>query len=114
MAKSLQIWANQATDEQFTALHFATYHGNYQLITLICDEMRADINLRNVYGAHVLHIAAQGDQPTPLFYFVRIKGMSLDDVDNRGSTPLHWACYSKSEFALSYILAMNPNLESQD
>jgi len=29
MAKSLQIWANQVTDEQFTALHFATYHGNY-------------------------------------------------------------------------------------
>ena len=40
--------------------------------------------------------------------------MSLNDVDNRGSTPLHWACYSKSEFALSYILAMNPNLEIQD
>ncbi len=40
--------------------------------------------------------------------------MNLGDVDNRGSTPLHWACYSKSEFALSYILAMNPNLEVQD
>ena len=40
--------------------------------------------------------------------------MNLNDVDNRGSTPLHWACYSKSEFALSYILAMNPNLEIQD
>jgi len=38
--------------------------------------------------------------------------MSLEDVDNRGSTPLHWACYSKSEFALSYILAMNPKLET--
>ena len=40
--------------------------------------------------------------------------MSLNDVDNRGSTPLHWACYSKSEFALSYLLAMNPCLEKQD
>ena len=37
--------------------------------------------------------------------------MSLDDFDNKGSTPLHWACYSKAEFALSYILAMNPQLE---
>ena len=63
----------------------------------------------------MLHIAAQGDQPTPLFYFIRIKkNLSLDDVDNRGSTPLHWACYAKSEFALSYILAMNPNLEAKD
>lgn len=40
--------------------------------------------------------------------------MSLDDVDNRGSTPLHWACYSKSEFALSFILALSPNLEIAD
>lgn len=73
--------------------------------------MQADMTLRNVYGANVLHIAAQGDQPVPLYYFVRIKAMSLNDVDNRGSSPLHWACYSKSEFALSYILAMNPYLE---
>lgn len=40
--------------------------------------------------------------------------MSLDDFDNKGSTPLHWACYAKAEFALSYILAMNPQLEVQD
>ena len=35
-------------------------------------------------------------------------------IDNRGSTPLHWACYSKSEFALNYLLSMNPNLEIKD
>lgn len=40
--------------------------------------------------------------------------MDINDVDNRGTTPLHWACFSKSEFALSYILALNPNLEVQD
>jgi ankyrin repeat protein len=40
--------------------------------------------------------------------------MDLEQTDNRGSTPLHWACYSKSEFALNYIIAMKPNLELQD
>lgn len=40
--------------------------------------------------------------------------MDINDMDNRGTTPLHWACFSKSEFALSYILALNPNLELQD
>ncbi len=58
MTKALQIWANQATDEQFTALHFSTYHGNFELIQILCDQMKADITLRNVYGANVLHIAA--------------------------------------------------------
>ena len=40
--------------------------------------------------------------------------MDINEVDNRGSTPLHWAVYSKSECALSYILAMNPDLEAKD
>jgi ankyrin repeat protein len=73
--------------------------------------MQADYYAKNVYGASVLHISAQGDQPAPLYYFARIKDMDINDVDNRGTTPLHWACFSKSEFALSYILALNPNLE---
>ena len=40
--------------------------------------------------------------------------MDINEADNRGSTPLHWACYSKAEFALSYILAMDPELELRD
>jgi ankyrin repeat protein len=76
--------------------------------------MKADLTIKNVYGANVLHVAAQGDAPMPLYYFTRLRRMNLDDVDNKGSTPLHWACYSRSEFALNYILAMNPNLEAKD
>jgi ankyrin repeat protein len=56
--KSLQTWANQQTDEQFTALHFSTYHGNFEIIKILVEEMFADINARNVYGANVLHIAS--------------------------------------------------------
>ena len=110
----MKEWVCAPTDEKFTALHFATYHGNFELIQMLVDRMEADIKLRNVYGANVLHVAAQGDQPAPLYYFAMIKEMDINDTDNRGSTPLHWACYSKSEFALSYILAMSPNLEPQD
>lgn len=35
-------------------------------------------------------------------------------TDNRGSTPLHWACYSRAEFALNYLLSMKPDLEVKD
>lgn len=114
MQKQLSTWVNMPTDERFTALHFSTYHGNIELIKLMVEEMHADFNLKNVYGANVLHVAAQGDQPCPLYYFVAVKDMDINDADNRGSTPLHWACYSKSEFALSYILAMGPDLEITD
>ena len=40
--------------------------------------------------------------------------MDLKSRDNRGSTPLHWACYSKSEIALNYILSWITDLEDQD
>ena len=57
----LADWANTPTDEEFTALHFATYHGNYTLIKFLIDNAKADINKRNKFGSTVLHIAAQGD-----------------------------------------------------
>ncbi len=31
--------------------------------------------------------------------------MKVDSVDNRGSTPLHWSCYSGCEIASTYLLA---------
>ncbi len=40
--------------------------------------------------------------------------MDINSVDNRGSTPLHWACYSKSEIALNYLLSMDASLEVRD
>mmetsp|Transcript_15391 Transcript_15391/g.10778 ORF Transcript_15391/g.10778 Transcript_15391/m.10778 type:complete len:85 (+) Transcript_15391:1-255(+) len=40
--------------------------------------------------------------------------MDINFQDYRGSTPLHWACYSRSEFALNYLLSMNPNMELKD
>lgn len=54
----LQDWANSPTDEEFTALHFATYHGNYSLIKFLIENAKADINKRNKFGSTVLHIAA--------------------------------------------------------
>ena len=40
--------------------------------------------------------------------------MDINIRDNRLSTPLHWACYSRSEVSLNYLLAMSPDLEAQD
>ena len=45
--------------------------------------------------------------------FRRLK-VDINAKDYRGSTPLHWACYSHSEIALTYLLAWEPNLNLQD
>ena len=59
--KRMADWINMKTDEDFTALHFSSYHGNLELIIELVDDLHADIKVRNIYGANVLHIAAQGD-----------------------------------------------------
>lgn len=40
--------------------------------------------------------------------------MDIKSRDHRNSTPLHWACYSKSEIALCYLLAWMDDLEEKD
>ena len=38
----LSTWANTPTDDHFTALHFATYHGNFTLIKFLIEEAQAN------------------------------------------------------------------------
>lgn len=40
-----------------------------------------------------------------LFYFHKVKNMSIDLTDKRNSTPLHWAVFSQAEISMLYILA---------
>jgi len=76
-------------------------------------ETGADIKRVNLNGLNMLHVAAQGDCAPPLYLF-KMLGLDQNSVDNRGSTALHWACYSQSETALAYLLAWNPDVSSQD
>ena len=76
--------------------------------------MMADYKVVNKYGADVLHMAAQGNQPASLFYFVTEKGLDINSKDNRGSSPLHWACYTRSDLVLPYVLALKPDIEQKD
>ena len=98
--------------DRFTALHFASFKGNMDAIELLVNK-GAEINVTNQFGLNMVHVATQGDQAAALYFFKRLK-CNLNQQDARGSTPLHWACYSKSEFALSYICALGPELEIAD
>jgi ankyrin repeat protein len=44
-AEALKKWANTPTDERFTALHFASYHGNMKVIRILLEKINADYNL---------------------------------------------------------------------
>lgn len=55
---SMNTWVNFTTDDNFTALHFATKHGNYTMLSLLVEKGEADLQIKNKFGATVMHIAA--------------------------------------------------------
>jgi ankyrin repeat protein len=59
--KLLHAWVNATTDEGFTAIHFATYHGCYPMLKFLTENAKADISIKNKFGSSVMHVAAQGD-----------------------------------------------------
>jgi len=106
-------WMNVRTrDDQFTSLHFASFRGNVKVAEELL-QRGSDIQARNKFGIDMVHVAAQGDQPISLYFF-KLKGMDLRSKDNRNSTAMHWACYSKSEIALIYLISLTDSLEDQD
>ena len=108
--RNLQNWLNEAStgDDGFTALHFASFHGNMQIVKLLV-EYGADIHARTKAGINMLHVSAQGDQPVSLVYFLD-KGLDINAEENRGSSPLHWAAFSGSELTLNYIVSYGGNV----
>ena len=61
----------------------------------------------------MIHVAAQGNQPYSIAYFVE-NGISVNDYDHEMSTPLHWACIQSSLSSVNYLLALGANINAKD
>ena len=48
-------------------------------------------------------MAAEGNQPSMMIYLFTIIHKPFQTVDENGSTPLHWACYSVAEISVIFI-----------
>lgn len=89
----IKKWVNSKTlKDKFTPLHFASFKGNLAAINILINN-GADYFEENQYGLNMMHVAAQGDAAASLFLFKEL-GIDINKQDYRGSTPLHWACYS--------------------
>lgn len=110
----LREWVNVQSkcEESFTALHFASFFGNLTLAVYLIG-VGADPFSTNKCDINMLHVAAQGDQPRSLAFFLR-QGLDINSRDKRMSTPLHWAAFAGSEMALNYILAWGGDFDAQD
>lgn len=111
--KEIKIWVNEKSEQGHTALHYASYRGNIEVINKLI-ESGADIEVSNNRGLNVLHMASQGNQPGALVYFTEKYSMNIHSVDDLGSTPLHWACYTGSETSVLFLLSWDPKVNAQD
>jgi hypothetical protein len=113
--EDLKSWLDTPSTQGFRAIHFASYRGNIQMVKLLIQNgCNYSINLINEKGLNVLHMAAQGDQPTSLVYFKEKYNFDLEYKDSVGSTPFHWACFTGSELAINFLLSYNVNIQVQD
>ncbi len=111
--KEIKAWINEKSDQGNTALHYASYRGNIEIISKLIDN-GAELEVVNNRGLNVLHMAAQGNQPGALIYFKEKCSMNIQSVDDLGSTPLHWACYTGSETSVLFLLSWQINVNAQD
>ena len=111
--KQIKKWVNEKSDQGHTALHYASYRGNIEIIIKLI-ENGAEIEVCNNRGLNVLHMAAQGNQPGALVYFKEKFSMNIQSVDDLGSTPLHWGCYTGSEASVLFLLSWNTQVNAQD
>lgn len=67
--------------DEFTALHFASYMGNYEMIEYLILK-GADPFSKNQSNINMLHCGAQGDKPISLAYFLKM-GLDINCRDKR-------------------------------
>jgi len=77
-------WVNFKTEgDQFTAVHFASYKGNTNLIKFLVSK-GAKLSEENKFGLNGMHVSAQGDQAGSLvslhFNFVSISSKSKASI----------------------------------
>ncbi len=96
-------WVNQKIGKnRLSALHVASFYGNlYAVRRLISAGARADVTSRS--GLTPLHLAAQGNQPLPVVFFVQEKRFDVHVCDKEGNTALHWACKFGATAAVNFL-----------
>ena len=110
---TLTKFINEKSNEGVTALHYAAYKGKKEIFDLLIKNGAIIETVTNL-GKNVLHMAAEGNQPSMIIYLITNFFQDILSMDENGSTPLHWACYSGSEQAVNFLIYLNAKIDAQD
>lgn len=109
----LIVYLNKKAFNGFTALHYASFRGNIKLIEKLI-EIGGDYKAVNNNGLNVIHMAAQGDQPSSLVLFKEKYKMNIQLTDNVLSGPIHWSAYMGSDISLDFLASWNLGVNNKD
>ena len=112
-SKKISNFINKKTNDGLTAIHYAVYNDNIEMVQLLKKHggiIEAATNL----GKSVIHIAAEANHPTMLLYLIINEPLDIFCLDDNGSTPLHWACYSGGYEAVNFLLSLKADVNARD
>ena len=114
--KIFQNFINAKTKvDGLTALHFASFRGNIEIIKLLIDNY-ADINALSNNGLNMIHKAAQGNKASAIIYFNKKYNMDLEASENEKKlNALHLAVISGMEDSAIFLLnlGIDPNIQDE-
>ena len=96
-----------------TAIHFAAFRGNVAIIKYLI-EWGGNPFIWDNDGHNVIHIAAQGDKVSTIYYFIKNYNFDVNERDKKRSSALHWAAYLNKEISLTYLIAWGADVNSKD
>ena len=109
----IKKFINEKTNDGLTALHYAAYKGNIEIAKFLI-ENGASVDVINKRGKNIIHSAAEGNEPSIMIYFMYYHAQDIFSIDELGSTPLHWACYSGAEDTALYLISLNADINAKD
>lgn len=109
--KKLEEWVNETNSEGFTALHYASYNNDLELIRVL-EDLKANQKAETQAGLTVLHMAAQSDAVDSFIHYRNV--IDINTKDSKGMTPLHWAAYMCSERIAAFLLSLDCDINAED
>ena len=115
LADDLHKFINKKNDKGITALHYASFKGNIDIIHRLVF-YGANLSLLTNKSLDVIDFACQGNKPNSLVYFHYYYSakINFERLDEKNSTALHWACFSGSYECVEFLLNQNVNLNPKD
>lgn len=97
---------------QWTAIHWASYQANYDLIELLIKK-KSSINVAEANGFMPLHFASYSGDVESVKLLLSKKA-KVNAAANDGTTPLFWAVYSGRLDVVALLLEHDAKLDARD